>query len=132
HRPGGEAARVTDPQLVRYLDSVLLREARRCVDRARRARRTLSSTREGGASFSAIAAATGALEYYLSEVLAHWEDKQLLRPDERARIRKTDELWRKYNAAAKVYGTGLDRHPIYQPFRALVTLRNVIVHRNAE
>ena len=26
----------------------------------------------------------------------------------------------------------MDRHPIYRPFQALITLRNVLVHRNAE
>ena len=118
--------------LVRFLDSVYLREARLCVRRARRARTEGNAVRHGGATFSAIVAATAATEAYLSELLAHLADVRVLSKDEREKIRKKAHLWEKYNALAKLFGSGIDGLPVYRPYQALVTLRNTLIHRNAE
>ncbi len=119
-------------QLVRFYDSVLMHEAQRALARAQEARSSGDACGHGGASFTAVVAATSATETYLSEVLAHLEEKKVIKQAERDEIRRKEGLWTKYNALAKKFGGDLSRHATYDPFVALVRLRNSMVHRSAE
>ena len=119
-------------QLVRFYDSVLIREAEQAVKRAASAKASGDAKGHGGASFTAIVAATCATEAYLSEVLAPLEEKGFITSAERDDIRRRDGLWSKYNALARKFNDGLHKKPIYGRFQALVHLRNAMVHRSAE
>jgi len=89
--------------LVRFYDSVFLKEADSAVRRARSARKSGNASRHAGATFTAIVAAAAAAEAFLSEILAHQADVQFIKPSERAAIRKTNGLAQKFNALLKAW-----------------------------
>lgn len=119
-------------QLVRFYDSVLIHEAQQALARAQEARSSGDAHGHGGASFTAVVAATCATETYLSEVLAHLEEEKVITRAERDEIHRKEGLWKKYNALAKKFGGDLSKHAMYDPFVALVRLRNSLVHRSAD
>ncbi len=120
------------PILVRFYDSVLIKEAEAALERATAAKAGGDSMGHGGASFTAIVAAACATETYLSEVLAHLQEKSLITQSERDAIRKKDGLWSKYNCLARAFGSGIHKEPVYNTFQALIHLRNCMIHRSAE
>ena len=120
------------PILVRFYDTVLLKEAERAIERAEAAVTADDSLAHAGGSFTAIVAASSATETYLSEVLAHLEEKRIISASERDEIRQQDGLWTKYNSLAKIFGPGFGKEPIYNTFQALIHLRNCMIHRSAE
>ena len=119
-------------QLVRFYDSVLMHEAEQAHSRAKGARSRDDARTHGRASFTAVVAATSAADTYLSELLAHLQEKKLITPSERDEIRQNEGLWKKYNALARKFGGHLSKDATYDRFVALVRLRNTIVHRSAE
>ncbi len=123
---------MADKQLVRFYDSLLIKEAELALERATSAKASGDSSSHGGASFTAIVGATCATEAYLSEVLAHLAEKKFITSDERDEIRRKNGLWSKYNALATKFNGSLHEEPIYNEFQALVHLRNAIVHRSAD
>jgi hypothetical protein len=124
---------MADRKLVRNFDSVLTIEARACLDRAKVGAAEGNSVVSAGAAFSAIVAAAGAVETYLSELLAHLEDKELITADVRAEIRRLEGLWAKYNRLAAKFGSSeFYKEPLYNRLQALIHLRNCMIHRSAE
>ncbi len=119
-------------QLVRFLDSVLIKEAESAFIRLKAAQNVGDSVVQGGAAFSAVIAATCATEAYLSELLAHLQAVGFISRDEREEIRRGNGLWAKFNALAKKFGKEIDGLPVYRRYEALVNVRNCLVHRSAE
>ena len=111
---------------------VLIRESRLAVQRAKRARRKRHPVAEGGAVFTAIVTAAGAVETYLSELLAHLAHVRWIDRREREKVRKESGVAKKFQRLACIWRKDLSKDPIYQPLGALMTLRNVLIHRSAE
>jgi hypothetical protein len=114
---------------------VLLREAETALARSQGVDNTPSSVVQAGAAFTAIIAAAGSNEAYLSELVAHLAEVGLIRPEERTALRSERHLWKKFNALAKMFAAQSDdlaRRREYSQLRALVKLRNALIHRSAE
>jgi hypothetical protein len=78
--------------LVRFLDSVLMREAEAALQRVVAVPDPVS---QAGAAFTAIVAAAGSVEAYLSELMAHLEEVGFIHSQERAELKKERFLWKK-------------------------------------
>src|SRR3982751_224201 len=121
--------------LIRFLDDVLLREADVALERLASASAADNSIAAAGAALTAIVAAASTIEAYLSEVMAHLEDAGVIKPHERQELKAERHLWKKWNRLARMLGaepTELSDTDQYRALIALVTLRNVLVHRSAD
>lgn len=118
--------------MVAGYDRVLLEEARACLERSERGARKDDATLHAGAAASAIVAACAAAEAFVSERATYHRHKGSLSEEQADDIRRADGLHRKLNTLVKCFHPdGLDDHPAYPAFCALVKLRGCIVHRSA-
>jgi hypothetical protein len=87
----------------------------------------------GGATFSGIIGAAGALEAYVSEIAAHQVQVRLLTEMERTSIRKEKEVPKKFRLLLESWALP-DFHgqTLYLDLCALFALRNCLVHRSAD
>jgi hypothetical protein len=121
--------------LIRFLDSVLMREAQSAVGRSHSAEAISNPIMQAGACFTAVVAAAGSVEAYLSELLAHLEEAQFITSEERTEVKREEGLWRKFNRLAQIFGApsdALPARPEYSRLTALIKLRNALIHRSAD
>ena len=114
-------------------DEVFLDEARACVTRSQQGAKKSNSALQAGAAGSAVVAACASVESFVSERTAFHAKRAGIPFGLADQITGSAKVFQRLNWLVKHFdGEGLTGHTDYEPFQAVVALRNCIVHRKAE